>query len=107
MRSRSCPTCYGIGTNPRCSDSWHALPEQPTAAVIEIFQTSPERTDDTLAGSVIVPDRVCINGHPVLTQGGIKVHEINIPLGMHSELLQVTVTLLARRVIIAAKGDVE
>jgi len=26
MRSRSCPTCHGIGRNPECADGWHNPP---------------------------------------------------------------------------------
>jgi hypothetical protein len=77
--------------------------EQPTACVIEIYQTDPDRTDDTLTGSILFPQKVLINGHPVLTQGSIKINAIEIPLGR--DLINVTVTLLARRIIVAAEGD--
>jgi hypothetical protein len=77
--------------------------EQPTACVIEIYQTKPEKTDDTLAGSVIMPNKVLINGHPVLTQGGIRINAIEVPIA--KDLASVTVTLLVRRIIVAAEGD--
>lgn len=80
------------------------MTEKATACVIEIYQTEPEETDDTLAGSVIMPDKVLINGHPVLTQGGVRINAIEIPVG--KELASVTVTLLVRRIIVAAEGDI-
>jgi hypothetical protein len=76
---------------------------QPTAAVIEIVERA-RKTDDTLGGSVIVPNEIRINGHPVLVaEGGIKIHEMN--LGTNNEAMLVTLTLFARRVVIAAEGD--
>ncbi len=76
--------------------------EQPTAAVIEIIERG-RKTDDSMSGSVILPTELRINGHPVLTQGGVKIHEMTLPIGR--ELASITVTLVARRITIAAEGD--
>lgn len=77
-------------------------PPPPTAAVIEIIEPG-RATDDTVGGSVIVPAEVRINGHQVLTTGGgVRIHQIDLP---PREMAQVTLTLPARRVIIAAEGD--
>jgi hypothetical protein len=82
------------------------MPESPTpkstAAVIEIVEKA-KTTDDTLAGSVIIPNEVRINGIPLLvTEDGIQVHEMDFPPG---DCAKVTLTLIARRVVIAAEGD--
>lgn len=77
-------------------------PPPPTAAVIEIIEPG-RTTDDTTSGSVIVPTEIRINGHQVLTTGGgVTVHEIK---QAPREMAQVTMTLLARRLTIAAEGD--
>jgi hypothetical protein len=72
------------------------------AAVIEVIERG-RATDDTLGGSVVLPTEVRINGHPVPTSGGVKIHEIELPVGR--ELAQVTFTLVARRITVAAEGD--
>lgn len=77
----------------------------PPAAVVEIIERD-RQTDDTVGGSVIVPDEIRINGQPLLVEeGGIKVHEMD--LGGRGDLARVTVTLLARRVVIAAEHDLK
>lgn len=77
-------------------------PPPPTAAVIEIIEPG-RATDDTIGGSIIIPAEVRINGHQVLTTGGgERIHQIDLP---PREMAQVTLTLPARRVIIAAEGD--
>jgi hypothetical protein len=48
------------------------------------------------------PNEVRINGASVYTDGGVKVHEINVP---PRELTRVTVTLPVRMLTIAAEGD--
>lgn len=77
-------------------------PPPPTAAVIEIIEPG-RATDDTMGGSIVVPAEVRINGHRVLTtDGGVTVHEMTAP---PREMARVTMTLCARRVTIAAEGD--
>lgn len=77
-------------------------PPPPAAAVIEIIEPG-QTTDDTPGGSIIVPRDIRINGVPVLADRGIRVHEMEIPAG--GSPATVTVTLLARMVIVAAEGD--
>lgn len=75
----------------------------PTAAVIEIIDPG-HTTDDTPGGSLIIPSELRINGHRVLTcRGGVKIHEISVP---GHDMATITVTLPARRITIAAEGDV-
>ena len=76
----------------------------PPAAVIEIVEKD-KTTTDTLAGSVIIPNEVRINGQPLSIADGVTVHEINV--GGDHELAHVTLTLYARRVTIAAEGDLD
>lgn len=69
----------------------------PDAAVIEII----ERTDDP-DPSVIVPNEIRINGTPVLAPADqpVQVHGVSIS---GSEVVQVTLTLFARRVTIGSE----
>lgn len=77
----------------------------PPAAVIEIVERG-RTTDDTPGGSTLVPDEIRINGTPLLVaEGSVKVHEMAI--GKPTDLVCVTLTLLARRVTIAAEGDLD
>ena len=75
----------------------------PAAALIEIVERN-RSTDDTPGGSVIVPNEVRINGIPLLVPDGesVKVHEIK---ANGQDIVCVTLTLFARRVTIAAEGD--
>lgn len=79
------------------------MAEQPTAAVIEIIERG-KTTDDTLGGSVIIPNEIRINGHPVAAPADkpVIVHEVSMT---GDELVQVTLTLFARRISIRAEGD--
>lgn len=80
--------------------------KQPTAAYIEIVEKNTS-TDDSPGGSVIVPNEVRINGIPLLVPAGeeIKVHEMTFNDGRDPNVACVTLTLFARRVTIAAEGD--
>lgn len=74
----------------------------PTAAVIEVIERG-RATDDTPGGSLIVTNELRINGHPVLTtDGGVKIHGVDVA---PKELARITVTLPARRITVAAEGD--
>lgn len=73
-----------------------------TAAVIEVVEAG-RATDDTLPGSLVVPTQLRINGHQVPTaDGGVKIHEITLP---GRDMAKITVTLPARRITVAAEGD--
>lgn len=69
----------------------------PEACVIEIV----ERTNDP-DPRVILPNEIRINGTPVLAPADhpVEIHAINIDA---SELVQVTLTLFAKRITIAAE----
>ncbi|WP_289009137.1 hypothetical protein [uncultured Thermomonospora sp.] len=59
-----------------------------------------------LPGNVIAPNKVRINGIPLLVTGdGIQVHEMRI--GGAPNVATVTLTLLARRITVAAEGNLE
>lgn len=74
----------------------------PPAALTEIIERG-RRTDGTAGGSVVVPDEIRVNGQPLLAErGGIRVHEMGLCDG---DAARVTVTLFARRVVIAAEHD--
>jgi hypothetical protein len=74
----------------------------PLAVTMEIVERG-RKTDGTTGGSLIVPTDVRINGVSVLTQGGIKVHEMDFhPL---KEMVTVTVTLPVRMLTVGAEGD--
>jgi len=80
---------------------------QPTAALIEIVELG-RTTDDTPGGSVITPNEIRINGTPILAgPEPITIHEMNFPTpgSVPDDLVKVTLTLYARRVTIAAEGD--
>ncbi|WP_432130642.1 hypothetical protein [Streptomyces tendae] len=76
---------------------------QPQAAVIEIVEKG-RATDNTTGGSVIIPNDVRINGQSLLAPRDcpVIVHEISTD---PDEILNVTLTLFARRVVIAAEDD--
>ncbi|MEV6014764.1 hypothetical protein [Streptomyces sp. NPDC051997] len=76
---------------------------KPRASVIEIIAKDQQPTEDG-AGSIIVPREVRINGIPVFTADGdnrIKVGDIQLG----SNMVTVTLTLVARRLVIAADSD--
>ena len=77
---------------------------QPQAAVVEILERG-RTSDGTIGGSLIMPSDVRINGVSVLTQGGVKVHEMDI--SPCKEIVTVTLTLPVRLLIIGAEGDVD
>lgn len=68
-----------------------------TAADIEIVERGKRANKPGDLG-VVVPSEVRVNGHPVLTPKGypVTVHEIEV--GGEPDAVQVTLTLLARRV---------
>lgn len=70
-------------------------------ADIEIIEQG-RTTDDTVGGSVVIPNAMRINGVEVLLPADavIKVHDIST-----SEAVTVTLTLFARSVSIRAEND--
>ncbi|WP_329521180.1 hypothetical protein [Spirillospora sp. NBC_01491] len=94
---------------PLCASSTTPEPSpaalNAAAAVIEIVERN-QTTDDTPGGSVILPNEVRINGTPILIPDGecIRVHEMTFG-ERNDEPFLVTVTMFARRVTIAAEGD--
>jgi hypothetical protein len=78
---------------------------EPQAAFIEIIEKGHSADD---ASGVIVPNEVRINGIPLLIPAGerIKVHSLTVNDNERGEdPVCVTLTLFARRVTIAAEGD--
>lgn len=74
-------------------------------ALIEFFERNAPSTEGaTGAKSVIAPNDIRINGQSLWCDGDnpIIVHELS-PLG--GGLCRVTLTLLARKVVFAAEGD--
>lgn len=69
----------------------------PAGAVIEIIERNP-----AVSGLLVLPNSVRINGVEVAMPEGarIQVHEI-----CEDEPAKVTLTLFARRITIAAEGD--
>lgn len=78
-------------------------PYPARGAVIEIVERG-RATDDTTSGSLIVPNDIRINGQSLLSpqECPVKVHEMELD---DSNLVCVTLTLIARRVVITAEGD--
>lgn len=72
--------------------------------MVEIVERG-RKSDDTIGGSVIVPNEVRINGVSVLTTGGVKVHDIEVLTGGGRTMATVTITLAVRMLIVAAEGD--
>jgi hypothetical protein len=86
-------------------DALKRLNTEPQAAFIEIIEKG-HSTDDT--PGVIVPNEVRINGIPLLIPAGqqIEVHSLVLNDNERGEdPVCVTLTLFARRVTIAAEGD--
>ncbi|MGW5175922.1 hypothetical protein ACWERY_16360 [Streptomyces sp. NPDC004082] len=76
---------------------------KPRASVIEIIAKDQHPTEDG-AGSIIIPREVRINGVSVFTadrDNEIKIGDIHLG----SDMATVTLTLVARRLVIAADGD--
>lgn len=80
--------------------------ERPRASVIEIIARDYKPTEDG-PGSMIVPREVRINGVSVYTanrdDGGVKIGGIRLG----DNLVTVTLTLIARKLVIAADGDLD
>lgn len=72
------------------------------AAVIEIVERGAA-VDQNNPHRVLIPNEVRVNGIPLLVaENGIKIHEMTVPA---DDLVTVTLTLLVRRVTIAAEED--
>jgi hypothetical protein len=75
----------------------------PAAALVEIFEKGAA-TDGTTGGSLVIPDQVRINGTPLLVpkDHAVTIHEMKL---RDCDAVCVTMTLFARRVVIAAEKD--
>jgi hypothetical protein len=76
----------------------------PRGGVIEIIEKGRATSDATIGESIITPNDVRINGQSLLASADdpVVVHEVSTT---GDELVRVTLTLFARRVTIAAEGD--
>ncbi|WP_020135027.1 hypothetical protein [Streptomyces sp. 351MFTsu5.1] len=81
-------------------------PDKPRASIIEIIATGYKPTNDG-PGSMIIPRELRINGVSVYSanrdNGGIKVSDIRLG----DDMVTVNVTLVARKLVIAADGDLD
>lgn len=77
---------------------------KPRASVIEIIGTGHQYTEDG-GGRILLPKEICINGVSVYTAKGSFVKISDVHLG--EDLVTVNVTLVARRIVIAADSDLE
>jgi hypothetical protein len=75
----------------------------PLAVTMEIVERGRATSDDSMASTIILPNDVRINGVSVLTQGGIKLHELDFH--PQREMVTVTVTLPVRMLAVGAEGD--
>jgi hypothetical protein len=93
---------YGSTLHKSDGDEGHG-PYPARGAVIEIVERG-RATDETTGGSLIVPNDIRINGQSLLSprECPVKVHEVEFD---DSSLVCVTLTLIARRIVIAAEGD--
>lgn len=92
----------GQGNTVPCPGYPHAR-TKPRASVIEII-AKDFTPDEDGPGSVIIPREVRINGVSVYTadrNNGIKVSDIRLG----DDMVTVSLTLVARRLVIAADGD--
>lgn len=78
---------------------------QPTGAIIEIIERGATTSDGSTGESVIVPDEIRINGQALAysAEEPVIVHQVS---ALTDDAVRVTMTLLARRVVIAAESDV-
>lgn len=92
-------------THPEAPKLSGQSPEEPEASAVVMEIVERGRTSDgTIGGSLIMPSEVRINGMPIVTAGGVKVHEMSIQ--PRKDMVTVTVTLPVRLLIIGAEGDV-
>lgn len=83
-------------------EQYEATPAKPRASVVEIVATGQPPTEDG-GGSLIVPREVRINGVSVFTPRGTVVKIDDFRLG--ESLVTVHLSLVVRRLVIAADGD--
>ncbi len=78
------------------------MTDKPRASVVEIIASGSQPTEDG-AGSLVVPREVRINGVSVYTPRGTVVKIDGFALG--ESLVTVNLTLVVRRLVIGADGD--
>lgn len=93
-----------MADKPASDDRDRAASTEPRGAVIEIVEKGRATSDATIGESIITPNDVRINGQSLLAsaEDPVVVHEIS---SSGDELVRVTLTLFARRIVIAAEGD--
>ena len=93
-----------MADEPAPDDHSETAPTGPRGAVIEIIEKGRATSDATIGDSIITPNDIRINGQSLLASADdpVIVHQISTA---GDELVRVTLTLFARRVIIAADGD--
>lgn len=87
---------------PHPADQPTTAQPKPRASVVEIIATGAQPTEDG-AGSIILPREVRINGVSVFTPRGTVVKIDDFQLG--ESLVTVHLSLVVRRLVIAADGD--
>jgi hypothetical protein len=80
--------------------------DTPRGAVIEIIEKRRTPKSPPPGGDVVIPNEIRINGQSLLTPADspVKIHEIAI---QGSDVVLVTLTVFARRVVIAAEDPEE
>lgn len=96
---------YRKGWEAGARDARPGRSDQPLAADIEIVAAG-HTTEDTTAGSLILPNRLRINGQSVVTEGPVTIPTIALD-SANCELVTANVTLVVRRLTIAAEGDID
>jgi hypothetical protein len=96
-------TWHGLRTTKPRPKPAPAKTDQPQAAIIEIVEKG-RGTTDTASGSLILPNDVRLNGQSLLVpkDAPVIVHEMSVD---DSTVAHVTLTVFARRVVIAAEED--
>lgn len=102
MHDENCPNRRNEPESDTPADPLKAEQPKPRASVIEIVGTGHQYTEDG-GGSILLPQEVWINGVSVYTAKGSPVRISDIHVG--EELVTVNLTLVARRIVIAADSD--
>lgn len=76
----------------------------PRAVTMEIVERN-HKTTDSLAGSVIIPNEVRINGMPIIGPADVPVRVHDMSFGADREAAVVTITMFVRKLTVAAEGD--
>lgn len=77
---------------------------EPRAVTLEVVERD-HKTTDSLAGSIIIPSEIRINGMSVLAPADVPVRVHEMSFGADREAAVVTLTLFVRKLTVAAEGD--